>query len=121
MYAFIFLLTAYTQVLSTRYSHGARYMCNTALGWMAPLSLCGCDELTDFGVHGSFIFFSVSILAETPQLYRTKVLPWIVSQPTSRIQWVFNILEGKTQETVLHDDPDPLTGFVVRASCPLFS
>lgn len=46
-------------------------------------------------------------------MYQAKVLPWIRAQPASRIQWVYNILEGHTKETVLHDDPDLKTGFVV--------
>ncbi|KZO94843.1 scavenger mRNA decapping enzyme [Calocera viscosa TUFC12733] len=38
---------------------------------------------------------------ETPALYRTVVLPWVDAIPPERIQWVHNILEGKTSETIL--------------------
>ncbi|KAF9898719.1 hypothetical protein BX616_003687 [Lobosporangium transversale] len=54
------------------------------------------------------------MITETAEVYRTAVLPWIESQPKSRIQWVENILSGlKEQENVLFRDNDPNTGFII--------
>lgn len=54
------------------------------------------------------------MITETAEIYKTVVLPWIESQPTSRIQWVHNILKGlKETENVLFRDDDPDTGFIV--------
>ncbi|KAF9188269.1 hypothetical protein BGZ50_001447 [Haplosporangium sp. Z 11] len=54
------------------------------------------------------------MITETAEIYKREVLPWIESQPKSRIQWVYNILEGiKETENVLFRDNDPDTGFIV--------
>ncbi|KAG0323861.1 hypothetical protein BGZ99_002432 [Dissophora globulifera] len=54
------------------------------------------------------------MITETPEIYRTLILPWIEAQPKSRIQWVHNILSGlKERENVLFRDNDPDTGFIV--------
>lgn len=54
------------------------------------------------------------MVSETPEMYAKKVLPWIESFPPSRIQWVYNILEHKKEaETILYEDPDPKSGFVI--------
>ncbi|KAF9575272.1 hypothetical protein EC968_003624 [Mortierella alpina] len=54
------------------------------------------------------------MITETAKVYKSVVLPWIESQPTSRIQWVYNILQGvKETENVLFRDDDPDTGFIV--------
>ncbi|KAF9423747.1 hypothetical protein BGZ94_008187 [Podila epigama] len=54
------------------------------------------------------------MVTETAQIYRDSVLPWIESQPKSRIQWVYNILDGvKETENVLFRHSDPDTGFIV--------
>ncbi|KZT62092.1 scavenger mRNA decapping enzyme [Calocera cornea HHB12733] len=42
---------------------------------------------------------------ETPELYRSVVVPWVDAIPPERIQWVHNILEGKTSETILSATP----------------
>lgn len=59
---------------------------------------------------------------ETPQMYSEKTLPWISAQDPKRIQWVYNILEGKKeQENVVYRDEDPMMGFVVsRGAASLF-
>ncbi|KAK3838241.1 MAG: scavenger mRNA decapping enzyme [Linnemannia gamsii] len=54
------------------------------------------------------------MITETAEIYHKAVLPWIESQPKSRIQWVYNILEGlKEQQNILLRDNDPDTGFIV--------
>lgn len=54
------------------------------------------------------------MVTETAEVYRKAVLPWIEAQPTSRIQWIYNILSGlKETENVLFRDDDPDTGFIV--------
>ncbi|KAF9438028.1 hypothetical protein BGZ76_010157 [Entomortierella beljakovae] len=54
------------------------------------------------------------MITETAETYKKVVLPWIESQPQSRIQWVYNILSGlKEQENVLYRDEDPDVGFIV--------
>ncbi|KAG0017333.1 hypothetical protein BGZ82_000797 [Podila clonocystis] len=54
------------------------------------------------------------MITETAQIYHDAVLPWIESQPISRIQWVYNILDGlKETENILFRHGDPDTGFIV--------
>ncbi|KAI1315099.1 hypothetical protein EDD11_001289 [Mortierella claussenii] len=54
------------------------------------------------------------MITETAEIYKTLILPWIDSQPKSRIQWVYNILGGlKETENVLFRDEDFDTGFIV--------
>lgn len=54
------------------------------------------------------------LVRETPEMYARLVRPWIEGQPAARINWVYNILEGKKEkENVLYRDEDPVTGFVV--------
>ncbi|KAF9102074.1 hypothetical protein BGX29_004963 [Mortierella sp. GBA35] len=54
------------------------------------------------------------MITETAEIYHKAILPWIESQPKSRIQWVYNILEGlKETENVLLRDDNPDTGFIV--------
>lgn len=38
-------------------------------------------------------------VAETPDVYSSKVLPYIQSLPASRVTWVYNILEKKVSAT----------------------
>ncbi|EJU06124.1 scavenger mRNA decapping enzyme [Dacryopinax primogenitus] len=42
---------------------------------------------------------------ETPEVYRSVVLPYIDALPRERIQWVYNILEGKSEEPILSSTP----------------
>jgi m7GpppX diphosphatase len=54
------------------------------------------------------------MVRETPAIYQQVVLPYIEQLPTSRIQWVYNILDGiSEQEDVLLSDSDPKNGFVI--------
>ncbi|KAG9064165.1 hypothetical protein KI688_003353 [Linnemannia hyalina] len=54
------------------------------------------------------------MITETAEIYHKAILPWIESQPKSRIQWVYNILEGlKEQENIILRDNDADTGFIV--------
>ena len=59
----------------------------------------------------------IYMIVETPHLYESVTHPWIESIPAIKKQWVYNILDGKSeQETVLYSDDDPVTGFMV-CSC----
>lgn len=52
------------------------------------------------------------LVTETPELYQNVVLPYILANPASRIQWIQNILEEKSEmESVVHVERDPKTGF----------
>ncbi|KAG0206167.1 hypothetical protein BGX28_002346 [Mortierella sp. GBA30] len=54
------------------------------------------------------------MITETAEIYKSTIQPWIESQPKSRIQWVYNILEGhKETENVIFRDNDPKTGFII--------
>ncbi|KAJ2488944.1 hypothetical protein IWW37_004372, partial [Coemansia sp. RSA 2050] len=53
-------------------------------------------------------------VCETPELYAKVTKPFIDSQPTSRIQWVYNILSKQVEsEHIVFEDPDPECGFVI--------
>lgn len=53
-------------------------------------------------------------IAETAEMYETKVKPFIETQRGDRIQWVYNILfHGKEAESILFHDKDPEDGFVL--------
>lgn len=44
------------------------------------------------------------MVTETPEMYRSIVLPWIESQPPERILWVYNILDKKKEvDTILYE------------------
>lgn len=52
------------------------------------------------------------LVNETPELYQTVVLPYILANPASRIQWIQNILEERSEmDSIIHVDRDPQTGF----------
>ncbi|RUS29561.1 HIT-like domain-containing protein [Jimgerdemannia flammicorona] len=55
------------------------------------------------------------MIAETPEIYKMVVEPYIKSTPASRIQWVYNALEGtaEVERVVLRDEADVETGFVL--------
>ncbi|KDN52049.1 HIT-like protein [Tilletiaria anomala UBC 951] len=56
----------------------------------------------------------IYVVTETPEMYKENVEPWILAQPPSRIQWVYNILEKKKEkDSILYENPDPHTGFVI--------
>ncbi|KAF0717327.1 Aste57867_2358 [Aphanomyces stellatus] len=51
---------------------------------------------------------------ETKEVYETITRPYIESIPADKIQWVYNILEGKSEtEKIILEDRDPKTGFVL--------
>ncbi|KAJ2887050.1 hypothetical protein H4R27_000242 [Coemansia aciculifera] len=53
-------------------------------------------------------------VSETPELYARITKSFIDSQPTSRIQWVYNILSKKVEsEHIVFEDPDPDSGFII--------
>jgi len=54
------------------------------------------------------------IITETPTLYNTITLPYIKQLPSKRLEWVFNILEGREeQRDVWYRDTHPHDGFVL--------
>lgn len=51
---------------------------------------------------------------ETPELYHSVVVPYMDSFPASRLEWVFNILDGKKEaERILYRRSDPEDGFII--------
>ncbi|EPQ54033.1 scavenger mRNA decapping enzyme, partial [Gloeophyllum trabeum ATCC 11539] len=56
----------------------------------------------------------ILMVHETPALYTSIVQPYIAAFPSSRTQWVEDILSGKSEaDKVLHRDPDPEYGYVM--------
>ncbi|KAK0563287.1 hypothetical protein OC861_004880 [Tilletia horrida] len=56
------------------------------------------------------------LINETPELYEQVVEPWILSQPASRINWVYNILDKKKeQESIIYETLSPQSGFISPA------
>ncbi|WFD34120.1 5'-(N(7)-methyl 5'-triphosphoguanosine)-[mRNA] diphosphatase [Malassezia cuniculi] len=54
------------------------------------------------------------MVLETPEVYKNVTEPWIASIPAKKKQWVYNILEGiSEQESVLYSDDDEQTGFML--------
>ncbi|KAF9582619.1 hypothetical protein BGW38_010967, partial [Lunasporangiospora selenospora] len=80
-------------------------------------ALLASGEASDPDLKMTIIFPATEtrkMITETPEIYKTSVLPWIEGQPAGRIQWVYNILSGvKEAENVLMRDDDPEIGFVV--------
>ncbi|RKP34048.1 scavenger mRNA decapping enzyme, partial [Dimargaris cristalligena] len=57
---------------------------------------------------------SRQMVRESPRLYLDRVLPYIRSLPSSRIQWVYNILEGRSEQSkILYREPGDDSGFIV--------
>nr|CCA24557.1 scavenger mRNAdecapping enzyme DcpS putative [Albugo laibachii Nc14] len=53
------------------------------------------------------------IVRETPTLYKAITEPYIASIPTSKLDWIYNILEHKSEsERILYEDTDPESGFI---------
>ncbi|KAH9939179.1 scavenger mRNA decapping enzyme [Amylocystis lapponica] len=56
----------------------------------------------------------VQIVRETPALYEQVVKPYILAFPSSRTQWVTDILDGNSEaDKILHRDPSPDVGYVL--------
>lgn len=54
------------------------------------------------------------LIAETPAMYASLVRPWIEGQLGTRLQWVENILAGRSeQDRVLYRDDSPEDGFIL--------
>ncbi|ORY22030.1 HIT-like domain-containing protein, partial [Naematelia encephala] len=54
------------------------------------------------------------IVRETPEAYEKVVMPYLESFPPERLEWVYNILEGKKEaDRVLYKDDDEELGFVL--------
>lgn len=54
------------------------------------------------------------MIAETPELYNTVVLPYINEMVGDRLTWVYNILDHKAEtDRILYEDPDLVQGFVL--------
>ena len=57
---------------------------------------------------------SFATYRESPKIYQEIVQPYIESIDTKRIQWVYNILNGLSeQEFIIHSDQDSENGFVL--------
>lgn len=112
--------------LSRFRSLGSNDVYSWALGWMPSTDVAG-SEARDAHVKLTVIRpateahlakyaeqFKVMI-TETPELYRNVIKPWIETQPISRIQWVYNILEKKKEaETILYEQ-EGKNGFIVSS------
>uniref|UniRef100_T1DFV7 m7GpppX diphosphatase n=1 Tax=Cupiennius salei TaxID=6928 RepID=T1DFV7_CUPSA len=60
-----------------------------------------------------YLFQPLYVFEETPEIYEKIVLPHLSSQKFS-MQWVYNILEHKSEtERIVFEDPDPDIGFVL--------
>ncbi|KAI9302111.1 HIT-like domain-containing protein [Cunninghamella echinulata] len=54
------------------------------------------------------------MIIETPKVYQQVTKPYIDSIPSSRIDWVHNILKGEAEvDHVIYHDHDPTQGFVI--------
>ncbi|RKP24615.1 scavenger mRNA decapping enzyme, partial [Syncephalis pseudoplumigaleata] len=54
------------------------------------------------------------MIRETPEAYASVVVPYMQGLSPARIQWVYNVLDGiSEQERILYRDHDPHTGFVL--------
>lgn len=54
------------------------------------------------------------MIAETAEIYKSIVLPYILTMVGDRIQWVHNILDHKAEsDRILFEDPDPENGFIL--------
>ncbi|KAG2221047.1 hypothetical protein INT45_009705 [Circinella minor] len=54
------------------------------------------------------------MIIETPLLYKQITLPYITSLPLDRIQWVYNILQGKSEtDRIIYQDKENEKGFVI--------
>ncbi|MBW0479769.1 hypothetical protein O181_019484 [Austropuccinia psidii MF-1] len=54
------------------------------------------------------------IIRETPELYKSVVLPYIQSTPSTRLSWLHNILNHQTEsERIIYEDPSPTNGFMI--------
>jgi len=61
-----------------------------------------------------YSFQAYHMVKETPQLYVDVVQPYILSQPESKISWVYNILNKiQESESILYEDPHPINGFII--------
>jgi len=55
-----------------------------------------------------------AMIRESPAIYRAAVVPYINAIPAAHIQWVFNIIDGKSEmERVILQDCDAETGFTL--------
>ncbi|GFO01313.1 M7gpppx diphosphatase [Plakobranchus ocellatus] len=71
--------------------------------------ICPATEkhISKYSEHEPFV------VRETPELYRTVTEPCLAQSKFS-IQWVYNILEKKTEsDRIVVEDPDPHLGFVL--------
>lgn len=54
------------------------------------------------------------MVTETADMYERVIAQFIQTRPLSRVQWVYNILNGVSeQEHILASDPDPEVGWVI--------
>jgi m7GpppX diphosphatase len=54
------------------------------------------------------------IIQETSEIYKNVVLPYIETQRQFSIDWVYNILEHKSEvDKIIYEDLDPTNGFIL--------
>ena len=54
------------------------------------------------------------MLTETPEEFATKILPYLRSLPASRLEWIENIIDRKSEvESSIHVDMHPENGFIL--------
>ncbi|KAK9454050.1 HIT-like domain-containing protein [Dipodascopsis uninucleata] len=54
------------------------------------------------------------LVVETPDLYKSIVLPYVEKMRGNRIQWVYNILSHTVEaDRIVYENPDPTEGFIL--------
>ncbi|KAI7936079.1 hypothetical protein MJO29_015382 [Puccinia striiformis f. sp. tritici] len=54
------------------------------------------------------------IIRETPELYQKVVLPYIKNIPSTRLSWLYNILDHVTESAkIVYEDPSETEGFMI--------
>ncbi|KAF8509066.1 scavenger mRNA decapping enzyme [Hysterangium stoloniferum] len=88
-------------------------------GWLAPsvtipdVKINIIFPATDLHIR-KYSKQRIVMVTETPEIYRTVVLPYIASLPRSRFEWVYNILSHKVEvHKILYEDVSPETGFII--------
>ncbi|GAB1522246.1 hypothetical protein RhiTH_005360 [Rhizoctonia solani] len=88
------------------------------LGWLGEkrspdVKITIVENATDVHIR-KFTRQPWSMVRETPQLYVEVVRPFIDAFPTSRLQWVYNILSHESEaDRILYEDRSPTEGFII--------
>ncbi|KAH7345783.1 scavenger mRNA decapping enzyme [Rhizoctonia solani] len=88
------------------------------LGWLGDkrspdVKITIVENATEAHIR-KFTRQSWTMVRESPQLYAEVVKPYIEGFPTSRLQWVYNILSHESEaDRILFEDPSPTDGFII--------